>query len=194
VGNNPVNANDPSGLDFDYYGVQGSAGAGAGGSLQLAVALDPEGNWWNPSDYYVLTTEAVGGHGGIDFSFQAVGGYSTADRPIDVRGLSGMVGGSGGVGIVGGVDVVLGQTPSGVDYQSYEGSLGFGGGLAPVNLHGYAATTQVETIPQFIDNLFGTNFSGDSGYIVDTGSPASGGFVLYPSKPNTNSAYRPYVK
>ena len=126
--NSPFRFNDSSGLDFFYYGVQVDGGR-TGGALRIAVAHDPDGHWWNPNDYYVLTTEALGGHGGIDYSVQAVGGYSTARTPSDVAGPSGVVGSSVGEGRVAGIDIVIGKTPSGVEYQNYEGGVGYGGGL-----------------------------------------------------------------
>ena len=190
------------GKDVVYAGVQvGGANAGVGGSGQVAIGFDLQGNILNPFDYYLIETGAVGGQSNIaSYSGVIMGGYSTVDNPMDLAGSSGLVGGSAGIWNpvplaptpTAGVDVVLGS-----DYTSVEGSIGFGGSfLTPVELHGMVAETAVQNVGEMIVD-FGTGlvnsvtdfFTGGS-----NSSGASGGFVLYPSKPNRNQAERVYSK
>jgi len=201
VENNPINANDPMGEDVVYAGVQfGAASGGVGGSGQLAVGFDLNGNWWNPFDYYFIETGAVGGQMNIaSYSGMAVGGYSTVDNPMDLAGAGGLVGGSLGFPApplvptpTAGFDVVLGS-----DYTNFEGSLGLSGSVVmPGELHGMGAVTAVQNVGDTIAD-WGTGlvnsvtdfFTGGS-----NSSGASGGFVLYPSKPNLNQVESVYRK
>ena len=89
-----------------------------------------------------------------------------------LEGLSTQTGGSIGVGPSAGLEGIIGNGYTGANL-----SLGFNVGPTPVELHSVAEYAWVQ----------GWNSS-------NVASTASGGFVLYPNKPNTNMMQQVYAK
>jgi RHS repeat-associated protein len=180
VSNNPVNAIDPFGLRDKYVGfggpdgwrrfsaalsatnksrgsrssggtvgigVGGTGGAGAAGSVSGMLVVDTKGN------IGFVESGGGGGMGGVGGSGGIIIQVTTAKDIYQLKGLSTQTGGSIGEGLVVGVEYIIGDGYTGVNF-----TFGLGGGWTPVELHSVAEYAKVqgrsiEDILNFIKQL-----------------------------------------
>lgn len=136
VQNNPVNGIDPLGLWTLQIGLNGTGGGGAGATYERGIAIGVS-NW--KFQFGTYRTYGGGGYGGVGGSGSVNVSVSANQNINQLNGRSGSVGASADVGlsIGGGVSINEGARPS------YSGSIGLGGGPAPVEVHGFITTTTV---------------------------------------------------
>jgi hypothetical protein len=204
VENNPVNFRDPTGKDI--YGVSVGGGAAkvlnnipglvfpvpAAGGVSVTVAVDS--NW----DWNVVVTPEVGlGTPGVSGFIRGVWAPNDAAVVTDLEGFGasvspqiGPVSTSVSFPYVEGVpqldnpifEAGYGTGPGGVSATLGYGIRVFGSDASlndPANVGSGGTHCQCSQ-----DFSFGDSYSGG----------ASGGFVLYPSKPNLNQVQRVYAK
>ncbi len=142
VHNNPVNLIDPFGLLTFQLGGSANAGAGAGGTIGSGIVVGL--SWENGLQLGTYTVIGGGGQGGVVYSgvVDITGSLNT-----DINQLSGLAttsGGSGGEGfcIGGEMNIPINSNAS----PSFTVSPGLGGGLTPIEVHGFVTYTEVQEI------------------------------------------------
>jgi RHS repeat-associated protein len=177
--NNPINAIDPIGLRDKYIGfggpdgwrrfsaalsstnkssgrssggtvgvgVGGTGGGGAAGSFSGMLVVDTKGN------FGFVESAGGGGMGGVGGSGGIIIQVTNAKDIYQLKGLSTQTGGSIGEGLTVGIEYIIGDGYTGVNF-----TFGPGGGWTPVELHSvaeYAAVQghSIEDILNFINQL-----------------------------------------
>jgi hypothetical protein len=203
VENNPVNRNDPMGEDSFLVSrpLDGAAGLVASHNFVVSDASFPGDP--NATIFSFGNTDA-GRVGRVDFNTQ--NDFSGTTHADDLSYWNSLSRGTNSVTQISAPDSLVQQYGNGVvenlDYSAFAGAFGYNSNSAAQAVANGAAGTEVSTpdgfrfspgaggwqdvsflsTPETICQCTPTNFGG-----------ASGGFVLYPSKPNTNlsnSAYR----
>jgi hypothetical protein len=166
VGNNPINRKDPSGL-FDVFGfVEGDLVGILGLEGGLGIVIDTD----NIGESGFFRTR--GGAGGANVGLS--GGLGFAIRELE------------GVSINYDVNLKIVSPTFSFDDKGFNGTaLGVGPG---VGASSSVTSTSTYSVNNFISDVKGWFGSGGGN------SSASGGFVLYPNKPNTNMMKTVYSK
>ena len=205
VGNNPLNFNDPMGLDRQlsvdvsgtiFGGPLPFPNGGVSGGTAIGISIPDEINSFSDllDTQFFVNTRATGLVGAGWFAGVGAGvSYGQTDGPlpvgIDTTALLSLQGNMGWGGFVGGsVDVNpdsisvgglqnLVQTPS-------VGTGKFGAGFGIMAAGGITTSTTIAspTVGDMFDST--VNFFGG---LFGSGQPQNGDFVLYPNKINTNS-------
>jgi RHS repeat-associated protein len=203
VGNNPVNANDPMGLEIQITGHP----VGWVGPTHTAVLIVPEdqAHWQSApdtpftetlADGRVYLTYSAGRENGLLVSDM----YRGTDAPWNNVPL-GMIGLPAGVTENSYIQNLLDADATyqdGLDYDLFPELFSGEGYNSNSYTRGLIDSTG-GVFPQGVDTYGGATPVPESSFClctpVDWGNGgASGGFVLYPSKPNTNSVARAYAK
>jgi RHS repeat-associated protein len=134
----PLMFTDPLGLWTFSFGSDLSGGVGAGGHGFTGIAF----SYSSDCGFQIggIYTAGLGGYAGVGGGFQGQVGFSGNRSITDLSGFSGEVGVGGGEGVVAGANInfqASGAAPV------YSGSVGFGGGLTPVDAHAYGNWTAV---------------------------------------------------
>ena len=166
VSNNPINRKDPSGL-FDVFGfAEGDLVGILGIEGGLGIVIDTN----NLGESGIFRTR--GGAGGANVGLS--GGLGFAIRELE------------GVSINYDVNLKLVSPTFSFDDKGFNGAaLGVGPG---VGASSSVTSTSTYSVNDFISDVKGWFGSGGGN------SSASGGFVLYPNKPNTNMMKTVYSK
>lgn len=130
-------------------GVGATGGGGAVASGSMMVVVDTKGN------VGVVESAGAGGMGGVGGSYGVVLQVTNAEDIYKLKGLSTQTGGSVGEGLTAGLEYIIGDGYSGVNF-----SFGPGGGLTPAELHSIAEYAEVQgrsvqDIVDFIKELAG---------------------------------------
>jgi hypothetical protein len=123
-------------------GVGGTGGGGSAGSASGMLVVDTKGN------VGFVESAGGGGMGGIGGSYGAIIQVTNAKDIYQLKGLSTQTGGSIGEGLTVGLEYIIGDGYTGVNF-----AFGPGGGLTPGELHSVAeyAAVQGRSISDIVD-------------------------------------------
>jgi hypothetical protein len=209
VQNNPINANDPSGLEkqfsvsangtFFVMGGGGSGGPGLGISLPDSMSIRD----WRDVQFFAKTGATVLAGTGVyaDIGVSGEFGWTSGPLPTNLTtnisliavakaGMGSTYGGSVGVNVDNLSEFSWGDIPI-----PKTGHLGTGGGLIVAGGVQTSSSIASPTLGEMFDStISGLNNLFSFGSTGSNQQSAQGGFVLYPNKPNTNMIHAVYSK